>query len=579
MARRRRAVAVREGAPAAAAGLPSWAVFSAAFLIRLLYWRATADAEWPHTAAFKGDALLWLEYARALRAGLPFELGLPIHPPGAGYLVAALWDGHGFALLKVAWCALGAVAAALFAAAIARAFGPRPGALAGVVLAGASGLLMLSTSLNGETPYLALVAAGFRLLPGTDPAPSRSRVAAWAVLQGLACLFRVEHVLFAAAAALWMAARALRVSAREAVAIGLVAAGAFAVPLLPWHWTAWRSIARFNAEPPPTPPPVRGLLDALAGQVAWDPDARAQLLALPAFARDHAEAFVAATIAHRGGRRVRAADLDLLAEAFGTPPRPLAAHPFVSIYGPLNFALASHPRAPAGFNHEALDERPPMLANPSAFPPFLLAGLPPRDLSFTYPPHVALVNDGYRMGARWLAAAPGAAARRAAERLRRFWAGAATGLTGCGLPAGVSGVRYAVDITVADGWMATAWRVLLLAACVAGIAAGWRWPALYPWLLFLVSRAVPAVLFFGYARLGATAIPVIALMVALASTRWIRGDALTPARLRLALAALVVIEAVRFVSGPSLTLDGSAAGPRDPVAVGDSMDHRLAVGR
>src|SRR5688500_16826494 len=81
-----------------------WAVFAGALLIRLLYWRATSDASWPHSAAFKGDAILWADYARALRAGVPFELGLPIHPPGTAYLIAAFWDGSGgFALLKALW--------------------------------------------------------------------------------------------------------------------------------------------------------------------------------------------------------------------------------------------------------------------------------------------------------------------------------------------------------------------------------------------------------------------------------------------------------------------------------------------
>src|SRR5688500_10581424 len=196
MSRRR-----RERLPAAAAAPAPfpwpWAVFVAALAIRLLYWRATADSAWPHTAAFKGDALLWLEYARALREGQPFELGLPIHPPGTAYLVAALWSGSGGpVLLKTVWCALGAAAAALSSAAIARAFGATAGALAGAVMAGSSGLLMLSTSLNGETPYLALVAAGFWLVPGAEKVPAAPRLAAWAALQGLACLFRVEHVLF-----------------------------------------------------------------------------------------------------------------------------------------------------------------------------------------------------------------------------------------------------------------------------------------------------------------------------------------------------------------------------------------------
>ena len=557
-----------------------WAIFFAALAIRLFYWRATDDASWPHTAAFKGDALLWLEYARALREGQPFELGLPIHPPGTAFLVAALWSGSGgFGVLKAVWCALGAATAALSSAAIARAFGVTVGAIAGAVMAGSSGLSMLSTSLNGETPYLALVAAGFWLVPGAADVPTSPRLAAWAALQGLACLFRVEHVLFVVLALGFMAGRAMRrVGFRPAVAVAAIGIAAFVLPLVPWHISAWRAVARFNDEPPVAPPPVRGVLEQLGG-IAWEPGARARLEALPAFVRAHSEAFVAATVAHRGRTRVREADLQVLRDAFGVDPRRLRLRPFVSLYGPLNFALASHPGAPVGFGHAALDSPPPLVGGPGAFPAMLVAGLPPRELALTYPPHLALVNDGYAMGWRWLAANPGVAMRRGLTRLARFWAGAATMLTGYGLPAGLSGTRHAVDITIAEGGIASAWRIVLLAFCVAGVAAAWRSPALYPWLFLLMIKAAAAGAYFGYARLGATTIPVAALLAALALERW--WPARTEARRRraagMALAMMVAIEAVRCLHHPGLVLDGDAAGAQDPVAAADHLDHQLRI--
>ena len=551
----------------------AWAVFGASLLTRLLFWRATPDAAWPHTAAFKGDALLWLDYARAIRTGVPFELGLPIHPPGAGYLLAALWDGGGLGPAKAAWCAMGAAAAGLFTAATVRAFGPRVGAFAGVVLAASSGLLMLATSLNGETPYLLLVAAGFYLLPGDEARPSPWRVAAWSALQGAACLFRVEHVLFTALAAAVLVIRGARAGGpRLAAVLAAIVAACFAAPLVPWHVRAWRAVDHFNHEAPPTPPPVRMLLDALRS-VPWDPAARARLETLPAFTRDHAEAFVTATAAYRGRTRVSEAELGALADAFGPLPRPLAARPFVSVYGPLNFAMASHPDAAAGFGHAALDVPPPLRGGREAYPAMLVSDLPPRELAFVYPPHVALVNDGYVMGWRWLAADPGRASRRALVRAWRFWSGAATGLTGYGLPAGLSGTRYAVDLVVADGWLVEAWRVVALLACAAGLAAAARNPALAPWLIFLFTKAVAAVFFFGYARLGATAIPVAALLAGLCYARWLpaREDARP---LRIALAAAVAIEIVRLLHAPGLAIDGAEATRlRDPIPAADQVDH------
>ena len=559
-----------------------WAIFGAALAIRLFYWRATADSAWPHSAGFKGDALLWLEYARALREGLPFELGLPIHPPGTAYLVAALWSGSGgFGLLKAVWCALGAAAAALSSAAIARAFGAIAGAIAGVVMAGSSGLLMLSTSLNGETPYLALVAAGFWFLPGVADVPAAPRLMAWAALQGVACLFRVEHVLFVVLALAFMAVRALRRgSLRHAAVVVSVATGAFVLPLVPWHMSAWRAVARFNGEAPVTPPPVRSVLEQLRW-IAWEPEARARLEALPAFARDHSEVFVAATVAYRGGTRIREADLEVLREAFGVEVLRLRPRPFISLYGPLNFALASHPDAPAGFGHAALDIPPPLAGGPGAFPATLVTGLPPRELALTYPPHLALVNDGYEMGWRWLAAEPGRAVRRGLTRLARFWAGAATTVTGYGLPVGLSGTRNAVDLTVADGWLAAAWRIVLFGVCLAGVAAGCTRAALYPWLFFLATKAAAAVAFFGYARLGATTIPVVALLAALAIERWwpVRTDGQRRRGAGTALAMLVAIEAGRCLHQPGLALDGDAAGPQDPVPSADHLGHQLRIVR
>jgi hypothetical protein len=288
-------------------------------------------------------------------------------------------------------------------------------------------------------------------------------------------------------------------------------------------------------------------------------------------------AFVAATAAHRGRARVGLTDVAAIEEAFGTAPRPLGERPFVSLYGPLNFALASHPGAAVGFGHAALDDPPPLRGGPRSYPAILVAGLPPRELAFTYPPHVALVNDGYAMGWRWLAADPAHAARRAGVRAWRFWSGAATALTGYGLPAGLSGTRYAVDLLVADGWIAQAWRVLVLVACLAGLLQAWRRPALWPWLFLLASKAAAAVMFFGYARLGATAIPVTALLAGLALARWLpEGADRRP--LRLALAAAVAVEVARLLHAPGLLIDGAeAARLRDPIPAADQLDHEVRI--
>jgi len=389
-------------------------VFAAALALRLLFAHATADRAWGHGVFLKGDAPVWIEYARALLAGRPFELDLPIHPPATAYLLAALWDGSdaGIASLKALWAVLGASAAALFYLAAHRSFGLAVAAVVGVITAGSTGLLILSGSLDSETPYLALAALSLCLFVDVRAGPRMARLAAWSALQGLSCLFRVEHALFyglalALAAISWRRGAPARRAGRGVVLVALTVSGlCFAIPLLPWHVAAWAKVRRFNTEPAADDPGQRAVrrVAATLSWMPWDDASRAQREALPASAPDAASVFVDWPVLHRGGGQVRSADLGILDEGFGYRPRPLARAPFVSLYGPLNFALANHPRANGGFSRAALDDPPPLASEPARYPPALVQGLPPPDLSFVYPPHVRLVNEGYSVGWRWLRA-------------------------------------------------------------------------------------------------------------------------------------------------------------------------------
>jgi hypothetical protein len=320
---------------------------------------------------------------------------------------------------------------------------------------------------------------------------------------------------------------------------------------------------------------VRRVAESLAW-MPWDDAARAERDRLPAFARDAASAFVAATVLHRGGGEVRGEDLRILDEAFGYRPRPLGATPFVSLYGPLNFALANHPRATGGFSRAALEDPPPLASEAGRYPPMLVQGLPPPDLAFVYPPHVRLVNEGYAIGWRWLRARGTAGAiAHAWRKLRIFWSGASLGFTGFDLPLGLPRLRRAVDLAVPDpGWGTASWSAILLIASALGVAAGRRLTALYPWLLFLVSKLAVTALFFGYARQGAAVFPVVALLAALAVSRWVpTREGWSPGKVlraaALVLLAAVAAESVRSLHPPSLRVDGR------PVEAGDSADvHR-----
>lgn len=515
-------------------------LFLLALAVRVVAWRATPDAAWPYSALYKGDALVFLEQARELQQGRVPELGLPIHPPGTPRLLALTWNGErgGFAAVRALWVLLGALSAPLLFLAAQPAFGQRVAAVAAGGLTWLHGSVSLSLSPGSEAPALVLLLAGLVVL-ARGPARSLSAGALFGLLAGLACLFRVELGLAVLLLLAWLAWRARRPRPALAAVAGL------ALALGPWHVQAWNALARANGEPAPGPTLPPSL------RADWSPEAAAWRERLPGFARATSAAFVAATVRHRGRARVEPVDTGLLEEAFGTTPRPLPRFPFVSLYGPLNFALANRPGSDGGFSPGLLDERPPLRPAPEAYPQALVAGLPPPQLALSYPPHLRLVNDGYALGLSSLRADPAAGLRLLGIKLAWAWRGVATGLGGSNLPLGLSGTRRAVDIFVADDTaLASGWRLLLLGLALAGVVAGARLGllgALLPWLALSAAPLAAALAFFGYARLGALALPAFALLWALALERWFwpalegRGPrAVAGALLGLSLVLLVV---------------------------------------
>lgn len=431
-----------------------WAVglglFLLAFALRLLFWQATPDADWPYSAYYKGDAAIWLAYAQALEAGQPFELGLPLRPPAAGYLISWLWNGEaeGIATLRLYWCLFGALAVPLIYATVRRSFGALTAAITGLIAAASTGLMLLSTSLNNETPYLLLVAVTFYLWGPVRERASSPVLVLWGVVHALACLTRVEHALYFALVTAFLAFAGWRRPGRPGRLI--LIAVSFALTLMPWHLEAWEQIRRFNRDPPQLNAATEAALrqvEAALERIDWNAEAVAERRRLPAFIRRTAANFVAATVLIRGGNRVDVSDLAILEEGLGYYPRPVAGHPFVTLYGGLNFYLANHPRAAGGFDRSPLDEPPPLAGGASRYPRALIAGLPPPDLALTYPAHLEIVNHGYSLAGRWIAGNMRDFLSLAGRKLGIFSSGATLGLGGYGVPLGLSGVRRRVDLS------------------------------------------------------------------------------------------------------------------------------------
>ena len=363
----------------------------------------------------------------------------------------------------------------------------------------------------------------------------------------------------------------------------------FTLVLLPWQLHAWSQITSFNRGElvnlsPQVESAYRGVEERTA-DLRWEDEARQAGEMIPGFIRRPALGFVAATRQHRGEMTVRAEDLTILREAYGYYPQPIASFPFVCTYGPLNFCLANNAQATGGFSKGPLNGPPPLEGGPQRYPRDLIVGIPPPFLAFTYTPHLGVFNEGYARGWEWIRSNPGEFVSLAGRKLGRFTAGATLGVGGSGWPLGLSGTRNAVDMVTPAGRAWPRWWAMLL----LGVAAfgGWqarRRPELVPWLLFLLSKVIVTVLFFGYARQGALVAPVLILLVVLAvehiaSLPWFAARSKMRTRMLvaswIAVALLVGSDGLRCLNGVRTTMDGAVVGNQDPLPPGDHEQRRI----
>jgi hypothetical protein len=533
-------------------------LFGFGLCLRTLFWLATPDRGAAWNLCFQGDAPVWQDLAQKVALGQTDELlRLPLRPPGMHWLVSCLWDGQGPAwLLRGLFVVLGATIAPLVHALLRKHTSPTTALGAGVLCAAATNLILVGSGLHVELPYLVLVLVSLFDQERLRQGGTTWVAARWGALHAASTLLRAEHALtFVLLLVLLLVQRSR--GFRTTAVYGCLA---FVLVLLPWHWVAWRQVDTYNHDGAPALPPAG---HRAPGMLPWDEAALARLRTLPAFQQAPTFGFVSDTVRVRGGTEVRAADLDVLQQAYGTWPAPLG-RPFVCLYGGLNFFLGNSPEANGGFSQRALDRRPPLVGGPQRYPPGLLQVLPRNgQLSLGYPPHLDLLVHGYRRGIDEIATDPRGAAARFGTKLWYGLEGATGGVGGYGLPIGLSGVRRPVDLVTADGWWAGAWRILVAVTAAAGLWTLRRQAWLQAWLVFAATKAAVVGAFFGYARQGALCAPLVAIGIAAAAERCLLGSLRAPVR-RAAFGALLLVllllELVRCL-GTSAALDDFTISP------------------
>ncbi|HEV7667417.1 MAG TPA: glycosyltransferase family 39 protein [Thermoanaerobaculia bacterium] len=419
---------------------------------RLAFLVSNRDRDWPFTIFYEGDSETFYRYARALLGGELYDGGIPFHPPGFAWLLAGLHTllGAGATDAKVPFFALKAVLALVGSAsigllyAVARPYVGRLAALGGALL-----------SLYAFGLYVIHVA------PVTE--------GTWGTLLLLALWIwtrRLEHPLAAPAATsgtwrtglglgLLLGYLALVRAEGILIAVLLVGVGFLGV------WKARRS---------PQGAPLRPWVFALLG---------AFLVVAPWTIRN----------------AVRLGEVNARHGA----AEPLPTFVPITIYGPINLALANRAGADGSFSRS-------LMASANA------TGV----LDLQNPEHLRFLLHGDRMAWEWIRENPAAFGRLVLRKWARFFGALRLGWTQWNQPGGLRGTRGAVDVFLPDGsgalWLTAPLALIGLALCLATPGGPRRWALL---VLLLTGVGLTATgLFFGYARQGLLYLPLWNVLIA-----------------------------------------------------------------
>ncbi|HKH48633.1 MAG TPA: hypothetical protein VKM72_28550 [Thermoanaerobaculia bacterium] len=445
--------AFRDGWIAVGLTLLSW-------LHRLAFLRSNRDWDWAYTFFYEGDSEVFYNYARAILGGTPYDNGIPFHPPGFAYVLAFVHGllGASGPADKVPYFAEKAVVALIGSASIgllyllARPYVGRTVALLAAFLGIYSfGLYVLHVAPVTEGTYQTLF---------------------------LLCLLfwtrRFEHPLSAPLDRSSLQNAPRRAGPAGALLLGLLL-GALAlirvegalVGLILGSVGLWGWLRASREAGAPRSWNLAGLRPWALVLIGW-------VLA------------VAPWTVRNAVRLSETNERLALAE-------PLPTFVPLTIYGPINLALANNPQADGTFSRA-----------------FLSSSSHSGVLDLKDPQHLRFILHGDEMARDWALENPGAALQLLGRKWGHFFEAWRLGWTQWDVPGGLHGFRRPVDVFVPHStlavWINLLLAVLGLALCLGTAGGPRRWGALV--LLMTCVGLVSTGLFFGYVRQGLLYLPL-----------------------------------------------------------------------
>jgi hypothetical protein len=427
-----------------------------AWLHRLAFLCSNRDRSWPYTIFYEGDSEAFFDYARALLSGRLYDGGIPFHPPGFAWLLALIHAALGacapgdrvpYFAVKAVVALVGSVSVGLLYL-LARPYLGRSAALVAALLATYDfGLYVLHVAPVSEGTYQSLLllcllvwtrwlehplaVRGGADVPGLTPPPAWQPLVLGVLLGGLA-LVRAEGAL---------------------VGLGLVLVGV----------GGW-AVGRLRRSPRSTP----------AALVPWALVLAGWLLAVTPWTLRNAIQLSAAN------HRLRLAE-------------PLPTLVPVTIYGPINLALANNPLADGTFSRR-----------------YLASNAENEVLDLENPEHLRFLLHGDAMARDWVVAHPRDALRLVLRKWRYVAGAWKLGWTQWDWPGGLDGIRRPIDVFVPNTasaiWLRLPLALLGLVVCSASGGRPRRWVG----IVLLSTGICLAItgLFFGYARQGLLYLPL-----------------------------------------------------------------------